>query len=172
MKRLPRLSLLLLVACGGGGAGGTIDGGAPETILSEAPEPILGANGTASVAGQPVALAYGASTVLPASGTVAIAMSDVEMNCSTFDVTQPPDHGTFVTVEIPSADKGVASKHFVNFDVFVNGDYAGVGGGSNQGTVEVLDANASTITVRVAYRYTVQNAELALNGDFTTIRCP
>jgi len=165
MKCLPRLpfALLLVATCGDG------DGG---TILSGAPAPLINANGTASVAGQPVALAYGASRVFPTSGTVQVAMSDVEMNCSTFDISHPPDHGTFVSVEVPSADKGVASKHFVDFQVFVNGDYAGVGGGSNQGTVEVLDADANTISIRVAYRDTIQDSELALNGDFATIRCP
>jgi hypothetical protein len=161
-SRVP-FALLLLSACGGGGGG---------TITSGEPAPLVSANGTASVAGNPVALAYGASRVFPTSGTVQIAMSDVELNCSSFTVTHPPDHGTFISVEVPSADKGVASKHFVSFQVFVDGDYAGVGGGSNQGTVEVLDADASTISVRVAYRDTIQDAELTLNGDFTTIRCP
>ena len=155
--------LFLLSACGGEGG---------STITSGDPAPLVSANGTASVAGTPVALAYGASHVFPSSGTVQIAMSDVEMNCSTFGITRPPDHGTFVSVEVPSADIGVATKHFVSFNVFVNGDYAGVGGGSNQGTVEVLDADASTISVRVAYRDTIQDAELTLNGNFTTIRCP
>lgn len=156
-------ALLILVSCGEGGG---------NTMVSGEPEPILGAHGTASVAGQPVALAYGASRVFPSSGTVQIAMSDVEMNCSSFALTQPPDHGTFVSVQVPSANKGIASKHFVNFDVFVNGDYADVGGGSNQGTVEVLDATDSTISIRVAYRDTIQDAELVLEGDFSTVRCP
>lgn len=161
--RLPlSFALLILASCGDGGGG---------TMVSGAPEPILGAEGTASVAGQAVTLAYGVSRVLP-SGTVQIAMSDVEMNCSSFALTHPPDHGTFVSVEVPSADQGVASKHFVMFQVFVDGEYADVGGGSNQGTVEVLDATDSTIAVRVAYRDTIQDAELVLNGDFSTVRCP
>ncbi len=142
------------------------------TDTSGPPLPILTAHGTASVAGTSVALAYGASRVFAASGTVQVAMSDVEMNCTTFAVTRPPNHGTFVSVEVPNADKGVASKNFVNFQVFVNGDYGDVGGGSNTGTVEVLDASDSTITLRVAYRDTIQNAELAINGDYGVTRCP
>ena len=154
-------ALFLFPACDSGG-----------TDTSGPPMPILTANGTASVAGRSVALAYGASKVFANSGTVAVTMSDVEMNCTTFAVTRPPNHGTFVTVEVPSADKGVASKNFVNFDVFANGDYAGVGVGSNTGTVEVLDSTDSTITLRVAYRDTIQSAELVLNGDYGITRCP
>ncbi len=155
------LALLMFPACDGGG-----------TDTSGPPMPLLTAQGTASVAGQPVALAYGASKVFATSGTVLVAMSDIEMNCTTFAVTRPPNHGTFVSVEVPSADKGVASESFVSFDVFVNGDYADVGGGSNTGTVEVLDSSDNTITLRVAYRDTIQNAELVLNGDYGVTRCP
>jgi len=154
------LALFLSAACDSGGKS-----------TSGAPLPILTADGTASVAGKPVVLAYGASKVF-ASGTVQVAMSDVEMNCTTFDVTRPPDHGTFVSVEVPNADKGVASKNFVNFSVFANGDYAGVAGGSNTGTVEVLDASDTAITLRVAYRDTIENDEVALNGDYGVTRCP
>ena len=153
-------ALFLFPACDSGGSD-----------TSGPPMPILTANGTASVAEKSVALAYGASKVLT-SGTVAVVVSDVEMNCATFAATRPPNHGTFVTVEVPSADKGVASKNFVNFDVFANGDYADVGGGSNSGTVEVLDATDSTITLRVTYRDTIKNAELAINGDYGVTRCP
>jgi hypothetical protein len=154
-------ALFLFPACDSGG-----------TDTSGPPMPILTANGTASVAGKSVALAYGASRVVATSGTVQVAMSDVEMNCTTFAVPRPPNHGTFISVEVPSTAKGVASKNFVNFDVFANGDYAGVGGGSNTGTVEVLDATDSTITLRVAYRDTIQNAELILSGDYGVTRCP
>jgi len=166
MKHVRWLALTLCLPCGcdGGGGGGTITSGSPM--------PLLVANGTASVAGSPVMLAYGASNVFPDSGTVQIAISDVEMNCSTFAINHPPDHGTFVSVQVPSAEPGVASKDFVTFNVFVNGDYADVGGGSNAGTVEVLEATSSAITVRVAYRDTIQDAELVLDGDFGVGRCP
>lgn len=155
------LTLLMLATCGGGGSS---TGGAHE--------PILNVNGTATVAGKPVTLAYGVSRVLPSSGTVQIIVSDVEMSCLSFAMTHAPNHGTFVTVEVPNADKGVASKHFVSFQIFANGDYAKEGGGSNRGAVEVLDSTDTTIAVRVAYRDTIQNCELALNGEFSTVRCP
>jgi hypothetical protein len=35
-----------------------------------------------------------------------------------------------------------------------------------------LDATDSTLTLRVAYRETIQNAELAINGDYGVNRCP
>lgn len=153
-------ALFLFPACGSSG-----------TDPSAPPMPVLTADGAVSVGGASVAIAYGASRVMPSSGTVEVVVSDVEMSCASFAATHAPDHGTFVTLEVPSADKGVASKNFVSFDVFVNGDYADVGGGSNTGTIEVLDATDTTITLRVSYRYTIQGTELAINGDYGVTRC-
>ena len=75
-------------------------------------------------------------------------------------------------MEIPSATKGVASKSFVYFSIFEDGDYADVGGGSSTGTVEVMDVSDSAITVHVSYRDTIQDAELVLEGDYGVNRCP
>jgi hypothetical protein len=36
----------------------------------------------------------------------------------------------------------------------------------------VLDATDTTLALRVTYRDTIKDVELAINGDFTTMRCP
>lgn len=155
------LAALVFGACGSSESGNNISG---------PPLPLLLADGSASVAGTPVALAYGAAKTLT-SGTVNVELTDQEFNCSSFAMTNPPDHGTFIAVQVSSATLGPASKNFVDFSVFANGDYAPVGGGSNAGTVEVMAVSDTAITVRVAYKDTIKNAELVLNGDFGVTRC-
>jgi hypothetical protein len=104
-------------------------------------------------------------------GSVEVVFSDSAMNCGTLALTWPPGTGTFVSVEFPSAEVGVTTDHMVELTIVSKGHVTG-GGGSNQGTVEVLEVSEHTLTLRVAYRDTVQGTEYAVNGDFGVVRCP
>jgi hypothetical protein len=151
------VSLMFLAACGGGDSGG---GGAPE--------PLLTANGTVSAGAQQVVPAYGASNVLK-SGTVNIVFSDALMTCSTLTASTAPD-GIYVQVQISSAAKGVPDRHMVVFTIISGGNVSG--GGSDTGTVEVLDASDTLIVLRVAYQDVIEGVSYAVNGDFGVVRCP
>jgi hypothetical protein len=127
-------------------------------------------SGTASVAGVEFVPAYGASRVTKV-GTVEVVFSDSAMNCGTLALTWPPGTGTFVSVQFASAETGPAMDPMVEFTVVSGGHVTG-GGGSNQGTVEVLEVSERTITIRVTYHDTIQGIEYAVNGDFGVVRCP
>ena len=171
MTRTQRLAsavpLILLTACSGADGTGVSDAGTGATDAAP-PQPLVTATGTASVAGQAFTLAYGASNVF-SSGTVNIVLSTMAMNSGTLTATRIMN-GTFVEIQISSAAKGIPATHVVMFDVISGGN--GTGGGSGNGTVEVLDVSDSIITIRVAYQDTANGVAYAINGDFGVVRCP
>jgi hypothetical protein len=158
-------ALLLFPACGGG------DGSAS----SDPPQPILAVNGTISAAGRNVVPADGVAG-LKNSGTAGIIMSDAPMGCAAINAEYTshnmPAAGTYLAVGIPSFDKGVAEKKFVNFTVVPEQGTNFGGGGTNTGEVEVLDASDTAVAIRVEYNEALKDGDYVVSGDFSVTRCP
>jgi hypothetical protein len=153
--RLATVAMLLLGACGGDGS----DGGSPRLLLT--------ANGFVTAAGRTVVPTHGASNVLE-DGTVNVMFSDVPMGCATLTQSALPN-GTYMQVDVPSAEQGVAEKHLIVFKL-VSGDSVG-GCGSRAGQVEVLGSSDTAVTIRAAYQEALEDGVYALGGDFGVVRC-
>jgi hypothetical protein len=164
MKSLVALSLLLVMAaaCSGGGS-------------HEPGVPILNVGGTISVAGRNVVPAYGVAGSSKSGKSVGVILSDAPTSCDAltaeYSGSNMPEAGTYVSVGLPSFDKGVAEKSFVDFTVISKSGSVN-GSGSSVGEVEVLDATDTAVTVRVDYRDTLSIGECVVSGDFTATRCP
>ncbi len=169
MKRPTRFAFLVLLASGG------LACGSDDTATSDPPQPILAMNGTISAAGRSVVPTYGAA-LLRTSGTVMILMSDAPMGCATltasYTSSSMPPAGTYLAVSIPSLDTGVAAQNFLDFTVVPEHGYDLGGGGSNTGTVEVLEVSPTAIAIRVTYHDELKDGTYDVSGDFSVTRCP
>jgi hypothetical protein len=143
---------LMLVACGGTGAG----------------EPLLLANGSGSIDGAPFTPAFGASNVLQ-SGTVNSVLATASVNCGSLTAMSDPSDGIYVQVQVPAAVVGVASKNMVMFDVVSGGQLHG--SGSGDGTVEVTSVTDDVLDLKISYSKTLSGKAYALNGTFQVHRC-
>jgi hypothetical protein len=146
---------LSLVACGGGGE-------------EPNPTPLTRASGQGTVDGRVFTLAYGASQVMK-SGTVSSVLSDQVLGCEAFQMTEPPDVGYWVQVQVAKAELGVASRNMVMFSDFAHGLF---GAGSSTGRVEVTELTDAVIGLKIAYADTIQDLAYALDGEFGISRCP
>jgi hypothetical protein len=147
---------LALVACGGGGS----DESNPTTLTR--------ASGQGTVDGRAFTLAYGASQVME-SGTVNSVLSDQSLGCDAFEMTNPPDAGYWVQVQVAKAELGVASRNMVMFSDFAHNLLRA---GSSTGTVEVTELSDAVIALKIAYADTIQGVAYTLDGEFGVSRCP
>jgi hypothetical protein len=156
-------ALFLFPACGG------------DNTNSDPPQPILAVNGTISAAGRGVVPTYGVAAVKK-TGTHGIIVSDASIGCAAVDAEYTsrnmPAPGTYMSVAVPSFDRGVTERAFVYFIVISEHGSDLSGGGSNAGTVEVVDSTDTTVTVRIDYHATLSDGDYAVSGDFTVTRCP
>jgi hypothetical protein len=143
---------LMLVACGGTGAG----------------EPLVLADGSGSIDGAAFTPAFGASNVLQ-SGTVNTWLATTAINCGSFTSSSEPGDGIFVQVQVPAAVVGKASKNMILFDVVSGGQLHGTGSGD--GTVEVTSVTDDLLGLKVAYSKTLDGKAYALSGSFQIHRC-
>ena len=132
-------------------------------------------NGTISAAGRDVVPSYGVAGLDP-SGTAGVVMSDAFLGClaltAEYSSSSLPLPGTYLAVGIPTFDEGVADENFVYFAVAPEKGTDFGGGGSNAGTVEVLDGGDTVVTIRVEYDDTLSDGNYIVSGDFTVSRCP
>jgi hypothetical protein len=177
MKFLMALSLVLLtsVACGSGGKSTT--SAADSGVSPDGPNgvPILAVNGTISAAGRNVVPTHGVAGPNKTGKSVGVILSDAPMDCSalTAEYTSKnmPAAGTYLSVALSSFDLGVAQTNFVQFMVIPRFGNIG-GGGSNTGTVEVVEASDAAVTIKIEYRDTMSDGDYTVSGSFTVTRCP
>jgi hypothetical protein len=160
------LSAVLLVcsACDGGGG-----------ASSGPPQPVLSVNGSISAAGRNVVPAYGVAG-FNKSGTAGVIVSDAATGCDALTAEYTSRHmpaaGTYVAVALGAFDVGVADDSFVYFTVITAQGTDMSGGGSNAGTVEILDATDAAVTIRVDHHDSLSDGDYAMTGDFSVTRCP
>jgi hypothetical protein len=124
MKYLLALSLVLVMsaACGSGGNGNvSAPDGSAGAAGGDPPVPILTVNGTISAAGRSIIPTYGVAGLSKSGNSSGMILSDAPMGCAalTTDYTSQnmPAAGTYVSVVLPSFDRGVAETGYVQFMV-------------------------------------------------------
>jgi hypothetical protein len=161
MRSLSALSLVLTLvsACGSGS--------------KDPPMPILSANGTVSIAGQKLALAYGVAGS-DNSGAIHVILSDVPTRCSMlideWHYENPPDAGNYMIATRPYSSGGNGWKYVgfmvISKDGHIDDD------GSETDKIEAPDITDSTVTIRVDYRESLSFGECVASGEFKVSRCP
>ena len=130
-------------------------------------EPVLSGQVTGSFEGTSFTIAEGVATVVESNNVVALGTDAI--NCGT-PAQQNPPSGYFASIVLPSFEPGIYGSVFIT--VYENnGSFSGHG--SNSGSVEIGDFDATSVLGIVDFSHTDSDTGevYTLDGTFHVVLC-